>query len=139
MEKVSWMTPIKLQLKRQKVRVLRYYVIFIRARKFFSTCLNMSKSLKKKTVLEIVLTHFCRYCDMSKGFLNVEWLCMDSAILLPPTGTPMTGIDFTKRLPCGEVCFIWYLLLHAIKLLLNWRWREQEERYVCSSWYVMLC
>ncbi|XP_018570091.1 protein CLEC16A homolog isoform X3 [Anoplophora glabripennis] len=43
------------------------------------------------------------YCDMSKGSLNVEWLCMDSAILLPPTGTPMTGIDFTKRLPCGEV------------------------------------
>ncbi|XP_063904501.1 protein CLEC16A homolog isoform X3 [Zophobas morio] len=43
------------------------------------------------------------YCDMSKSSLNVEWLCMDSAILLPPTGTPMTGIDFTKRLPCGEV------------------------------------
>ncbi|KRT83677.1 hypothetical protein AMK59_3484 [Oryctes borbonicus] len=43
------------------------------------------------------------YCDMSKGSLNVEWLCMDSAILLPPTGTPLTGIDFTKRLPCGEV------------------------------------
>ncbi|XP_045478398.1 protein CLEC16A homolog isoform X3 [Harmonia axyridis] len=43
------------------------------------------------------------YCDMQKGSLNVEWLCMDSAILLPPTGTPMTGIDFTKRLPCGEV------------------------------------
>ncbi|KAF7266633.1 hypothetical protein GWI33_020130 [Rhynchophorus ferrugineus] len=42
------------------------------------------------------------YCDMSKGSLNVEWLCMDSAILLPPTGTPMTGIDFIKRLPCGE-------------------------------------
>lgn len=55
---------------------------------------------------------FYRYCDMSKGSLNVEWLCMDSAILLPPTGTPMTGIDFTKRLPCGEVCsvhiFIYY-------------------------------
>ncbi|XP_060521293.1 protein CLEC16A homolog isoform X2 [Cylas formicarius] len=42
------------------------------------------------------------YCDMSRGLLNVEWLCMDSAILLPPTGTPMTGIDFIKRLPCGE-------------------------------------
>ncbi|XP_050302255.1 protein CLEC16A homolog isoform X2 [Anthonomus grandis grandis] len=42
------------------------------------------------------------YCDMSKSCLNVEWLCMDSAILLPPTGTPMTGIDFVKRLPCGE-------------------------------------
>lgn len=40
---------------------------------------------------------------MSKTSLNVEWLCMDSAILLPPTGTPLTGIAFTKRLPCGEV------------------------------------
>lgn len=47
---------------------------------------------------------------MSKASLNVEWLCMDSAILLPPAGTPMTGIDFIKRLPCGEVsknvCFL---------------------------------
>jgi len=28
---------------------------------------------------------------------------MDASILLPPTGTPLTGIDFNKRLPCGEV------------------------------------
>ena len=27
----------------------------------------------------------------------------DASILLPPTGTPLTGIDFIKRLPCGEV------------------------------------
>ena len=27
---------------------------------------------------------------------------MDAAMLLPPAGTPLTGIDFTKRLPCGE-------------------------------------
>lgn len=27
---------------------------------------------------------------------------MDSTILLPPTGTPLTGIGFTRRLPCGE-------------------------------------
>ena len=26
---------------------------------------------------------------------------MDSSLLLPPTGTPLTGIDFMKRLPCG--------------------------------------
>ncbi|VEN64498.1 unnamed protein product, partial [Callosobruchus maculatus] len=53
---------------------------------------------------EIFLDMFeYEYCDMNKGTLNVEWLCMDSAILLPPTGTPMTGIDFVKRLPCGEV------------------------------------
>uniref|UniRef100_A0A1B6EUJ7 Uncharacterized protein n=1 Tax=Cuerna arida TaxID=1464854 RepID=A0A1B6EUJ7_9HEMI len=42
------------------------------------------------------------YQEMKKRPLNVEWLMMDSVILLPPTGTPMTGIEFTKRLPCGE-------------------------------------
>ena len=35
--------------------------------------------------------------------LNVEYLTMDASVLLPPTGTPLTGIDFIKRLPCGEV------------------------------------
>lgn len=43
------------------------------------------------------------YNEMCKQVLNVEYLCMDSAILLPPTGTPLTGIGFTRRLPCGEV------------------------------------
>ncbi|KAH8295228.1 hypothetical protein KR018_008873 [Drosophila ironensis] len=43
------------------------------------------------------------YNEMRKAQLNVEFLCMDSAILLPPTGTPLTGIGFTRRLPCGEV------------------------------------
>lgn len=28
---------------------------------------------------------------------------MDASILLPPTGTPLTGIDFVKRLPCGDM------------------------------------
>lgn len=35
--------------------------------------------------------------------MNVEYLMMDASILLPPTGTPLTGIDFVKRLPCGDV------------------------------------
>ncbi|XP_048507003.1 protein CLEC16A homolog isoform X2 [Athalia rosae] len=43
------------------------------------------------------------YSEIQKKPLNVEWLMMDSNILLPPTGTPMTGIEFSKRLPCGEV------------------------------------
>lgn len=42
------------------------------------------------------------YNKMAKSAINVEFLCMDSTILLPPTGTPLTGIDFTRRLPCGE-------------------------------------
>ncbi|KAK9496662.1 hypothetical protein O3M35_013095 [Rhynocoris fuscipes] len=41
--------------------------------------------------------------ELRKKPLNVEWLMMDSNILLPPTGSPMTGIEFGKRLPCGEV------------------------------------
>lgn len=41
--------------------------------------------------------------ELRKKPLNVEWLMMDSNILLPPTGTPLTGIAFGKRLPCGEV------------------------------------
>lgn len=43
------------------------------------------------------------YQKMIASALNVEFLCMDSAVLLPPTGTPLTGIEFTRRLPCGEV------------------------------------
>lgn len=42
------------------------------------------------------------YREMCKTPLNVETLFMDPSILLPPTGTPLTGIEFTRRLPCGE-------------------------------------
>ena len=27
---------------------------------------------------------------------------MDGTLLLPPADTPMSGIDFTRRLPCGD-------------------------------------
>ncbi|CAL1291275.1 unnamed protein product [Larinioides sclopetarius] len=43
------------------------------------------------------------YEEMKKKALNVEYLMMDANLLLPPTGTPMSGIEFHKRLPCGEV------------------------------------
>lgn len=43
------------------------------------------------------------YNEMKSRPLNVEYLTMDASILLPPTGTPLTGIEFNKRLPCGEV------------------------------------
>lgn len=43
------------------------------------------------------------YREMMTRPLNVEYLMQDASILLPPTGTPLTGIDFNKRLPCGEV------------------------------------
>lgn len=43
------------------------------------------------------------YRSMTSKPLNVEYLMMDASILLPPTGTPLTGIDFVKRMPCGDV------------------------------------
>ncbi|XP_005104406.1 protein CLEC16A [Aplysia californica] len=43
------------------------------------------------------------YREMKTRPMNVEYLMQDASILLPPTGTPLTGIDFNKRLPCGEV------------------------------------
>ncbi|XP_075623878.1 protein CLEC16A isoform X7 [Balearica regulorum gibbericeps] len=43
------------------------------------------------------------YRSMTVKPMNVEYLMMDASILLPPTGTPLTGIDFVKRLPCGDV------------------------------------
>ncbi|KAL1453191.1 hypothetical protein WDU94_007356 [Cyamophila willieti] len=42
------------------------------------------------------------YEQIKKKPLNVEYLMMDSKMLLPPAGTPLTGIEFTKRLPCGQ-------------------------------------
>lgn len=43
------------------------------------------------------------YQEMQKKPLNVEYLMMDANLLLPPMGTPMSGVEFHKRLPCGEV------------------------------------
>jgi len=38
-----------------------------------------------------------------KPLPRIDLVLSDASLLLPPTGTPLTGIDFTKRLPCGEV------------------------------------
>uniref|UniRef100_A0A669QFQ7 C-type lectin domain containing 16A n=1 Tax=Phasianus colchicus TaxID=9054 RepID=A0A669QFQ7_PHACC len=59
------------------------------------------------TVIKMQTLTFCITINV-KIFLqikpmNVEYLMMDASILLPPTGTPLTGIDFVKRLPCGDV------------------------------------
>jgi len=43
------------------------------------------------------------YREMVKRAINVEFVMSDASLLLPPTGTPLTGIEFRKRLPCGEV------------------------------------
>ncbi|XP_037093769.1 protein CLEC16A homolog [Pollicipes pollicipes] len=43
------------------------------------------------------------YREMLKRPINVEYLMMDERLLLPPAGTPMSGVEFSRRLPCGEV------------------------------------
>ena len=46
------------------------------------------------------------YKETAKSWRNtgrIEFVLSDASLLLPPTGTPLTGIEFTKRLPCGEV------------------------------------
>ncbi|PIK39254.1 hypothetical protein BSL78_23896, partial [Apostichopus japonicus] len=43
------------------------------------------------------------YQTMKRKPLNVEYLMMDECLVLRPTGTPLTGIDFIKRLPSGEI------------------------------------
>ncbi|KAL3272543.1 hypothetical protein HHI36_014016 [Cryptolaemus montrouzieri] len=83
-----------------KCILLDSHKLTIEAAKSQSTAL-LRNFYKSEEIFLDMFEH--EYCDMQKGLLNVEWLCMDSAVLLPPTGTPMTGIDFTKRLPCGEV------------------------------------
>ncbi|CAN8030413.1 unnamed protein product [Ixodes persulcatus] len=62
--------------------------------------------------------------EMKKKPLNVEYLMMDANLLLPPMGTPMTGIEFHKRLPCGEVerarrAIRVFLLLRELSLALT--------------------
>ncbi|EDV93494.1 protein CLEC16A homolog [Drosophila grimshawi] len=65
------------------------------------------------------------YNEMHKTELRVEFLCNDSTILLPPTGTPLTRIDFTRRLPCGEVekarraIRVYFLLRRTCQKFLN--------------------
>ena len=53
--------------------------------------------------------------ELARRPLQVEYLLQDASVLLPPTGTPMTGIEFTKRLPCGEVCC--YCCCYNVELL----------------------
>lgn len=42
------------------------------------------------------------YCNENAFRVKVPFLLMDASMLLPPTDTPLTGIEFTRRLPCGE-------------------------------------
>lgn len=66
---------------------------------------NCSNSLRAFYLSEEIFLDLFEdeYNEVLKNKLNVEFLCMDATILLPPTKTPMTGINFTRRFPCGDV------------------------------------
>ena len=62
--------------------------------------------------------------EMSKRPTNVEYTMSDASLLLPPTGTPLSGIEFGKRHPCGEVerakkAIRSFLLLRQVSLSLR--------------------
>ncbi|XP_077979677.1 protein CLEC16A-like isoform X2 [Glandiceps talaboti] len=70
------------------------------------------------------------YKNLKMRPLNVEFLMMDSSILLPPTGTPLTGIEFAKRLPSGDLertrrAIRVFFLLRDLSLTLS---GEEENR-----------
>uniref|UniRef100_A0A8C9YUT2 C-type lectin domain containing 16A n=1 Tax=Sander lucioperca TaxID=283035 RepID=A0A8C9YUT2_SANLU len=68
------------------------------------TCTHYIRTHTYSPGEEIFLDMFeDEYRSMTSKPLNVEYLMMDASVLLPPTGTPLTGIDFVKRLPCGDV------------------------------------
>ncbi|XKL62954.1 hypothetical protein PGB90_005318 [Kerria lacca] len=81
------------------------------------------------------------YYDMKKRSLNIEWLMMDCNLLLQPTNSPMTGVEFSKRLPCGEVervrrAIRVFLLIRELVLSLSHETESQlplTDRNTCIS------
>uniref|UniRef100_H2Y952 Uncharacterized protein n=1 Tax=Ciona savignyi TaxID=51511 RepID=H2Y952_CIOSA len=61
---------------------------------------NLQKYLKEEEMFLDIFED--EYRTLQNKPLNVEYLMMDSSLLLPPTVTPLTGIEFSKRLPCGQ-------------------------------------
>ncbi len=72
------------------------------------------------------------YLDMiAAKSISVEHLLMDSNLLLPPAGSPLSGIAFDKRLPCGEAVrsrrsMRVYFILRKLSLKL----RKETEKYL---------
>eukprot|EP00794_Sanderia_malayensis_P009382 gene9382-10370_t len=81
---------------------------------------------------EIFLEMFeCEYHQVKNKPINVQYVMMDSSLLLPPTNTPLTGIEFKNRLPCGEEerarrAIRVFLLLRDLCLLI----RNEREIYL---------
>ena len=43
------------------------------------------------------------YRQIQMNPVKVEYLLKDSCMLFPPTTTPMSGVEFIKRLPSGDI------------------------------------
>ena len=70
--------------------------------------------------------------------LNVEHLMMDASLLLPVTATPLTGIEFSKRLACGEVEHT-----QRVRVTFDFLQNEEQQMHVISltalSTFLQLC
>jgi hypothetical protein len=43
------------------------------------------------------------YRQMQLNPIRIEYLLKDSCMLFPPTTTPLSGVEFIKRLPSGDI------------------------------------
>jgi protein CLEC16A len=76
---------------------------------YYMACIEQAKEqsayiLRKKfknEEMQIFLDIFEHEYDNINS-LNIEFLLRDWSILLEPTSTPLSGIEFSRRYPCGE-------------------------------------
>ena len=77
---------------------------------YLCVCVSVCQSFCLSVCLSVFVYMVCchhfvliKYDCFKVKPLNVEHLMMDASLLLPATATPLTGIEFSKRLACGEV------------------------------------
>lgn len=75
------------------------------------------------------------YYQFERESFRIAFVCIDPALLLPPSNTPLSGVPLTKRLPSGteeRVRRMIQLYLHLRKFLLDLR-SESEEHLPLSA------
>jgi protein CLEC16A len=43
------------------------------------------------------------YRQIESNPIRIEYLLKDSCMVFPPTTTPLSGVEFIKRLPSGDI------------------------------------
>ncbi|XP_065658380.1 protein CLEC16A isoform X2 [Hydra vulgaris] len=94
------------------IKVIRMLVIQGDIIRITDAHFAMLQNIREETILQLrnfykgddlfVDTFEGQYHHLKAKPLNVEYITMDASLLLPATITPLTGIDFMKRLPCGD-------------------------------------